>query len=123
VKRLEAMIAAMIVTGVIGACILLVGANALLNPNSVPASNSVDVPAAIAAVTAADPQTLAQMNQLKDIVGQYQNREKQYQSQIDQLNGQVKQLQGVMTELQRRGVIRILNDGTIQLGRSNLNRN
>jgi TolA-binding protein len=123
VKRLEAMIAAVIVTGIIGACILLVGASALLNPNSVPASNSADEPAAVANLTAGDPQTLAQVNQLKDIVGQYQNREKQYQSQIDQLNGQVKQLQGIMTELQRRGVIRILNDGTIQLGRSNLNSN
>ena len=117
-KRLEAMIAALIVTGILGVCMLLVGASTLLNPNSVPVSNSIDDTAPAANVATTDSETSAQINQLKDLVAQYQGREKQYQSQIDQLNGQVKQLQGVLTELQRRGVIRMLNDGTIQLGRS-----
>jgi len=68
-----------------------------------------------------EKQYQAQINQLNDQIAQYQNREKQYQAQMDQLTKQVQQLQQVMNELQRRGVIRILGDGAIQLrgGRSN----
>lgn len=136
-KQILALVAAFLVTSLIGLGMLAIGANAATNPNSVPVS---DAPGASSpAVTAGDAQS--QSGQSSDLITQYQNREKQYQTQIDQLNNliaryqsrekqyqtqldqattQAQQLQQVLNELQRRGVIRILNDGTIQLlGRRN----
>lgn len=116
-KRIQAIIAATIVTGVIAVGMLLVGLSAILNPNTVPASDSPAQAPAISNVTTADPPAQAEINRLQGLVSQYQNREKQYQAQIDQLNGQVQQLQDVLNELQQRGIIRINRDGSIQLGR------
>lgn len=130
-KRIQALVAAAVVAGVIGFGMLAIGVNAAFNPNSVPVSDSPDN--SVAPVDSGDAQSLsqssdviaqyqnrekqyqAQINQLNDQIAQYQNREKQYQVQMDQLTTQVQQLQQVMNELQRRGVIRILGDGTIQL--------
>ncbi len=117
-KRLIAILTAAVMTSLIALGMLVVGVNAMMNPNSVPVSDSPDAPAAVAqTTTTSDPQAAAQINQLKALVTQYQNREKQYQTQIDQLNQQVQQLQSVLTQLQRRGVIRINGDGSIQLRR------
>ncbi len=117
-KRLIAILTAAVITSVIALGMLVVGVSAMVNPNSVPATDSPDAPAAVAqTTTTSDPQAAAQINQLKSLVTQYQNREKQYQTQIDQLNQQVQQLQGVLQQLQRMGIIRINADGTIQLRR------
>ncbi len=117
-KRLMAILTAAIVTSVIALGMLLVGASAMMNPNSIPVSDSPDVPAAVAqTTTTSDPQAAAQINQLKSLVTQYQGREKQYQTQVDQLNQQVQQMESVLQQLQRVGVIRINGDGTIQVRR------
>ena len=119
-KRLAALLAAGFVTSIIAFGMLLIGLNAFFNPNGVPANDSINDPANAANVTTTDTQ--AQISQLQSLIAQYQDREKQYQTQIQQyqtqtqqLNSQVRQLQSVLSELQRRGIIRIQNDGTIQL--------
>jgi peptidoglycan hydrolase CwlO-like protein len=137
VKQILALVTAFLVTSVIGLGMLAIGANAATNPNSVPVS---DAPGdSSPAITAGDAQSQsgqsgdvvtqyqnrerqyqAQINQLNGLIAQYQSREKQYQTQLDQTNTQLQQLQQVLSELQRRGVIRVLSDGTIQLlGRRN----
>lgn len=118
-KRLEAIIAAAIITGVVALSMLLIGINALINPNSVAVSDS---PASVAlnstttntSPTAVDP---AQVTQWQNLITQYQNREKQYQAQLDQANTQLQQYQQVLTELQSAGVIRITSNGQILLRR------
>ncbi len=126
-KKISAIIAATIITAIVGFGMLIVGANAIFNPNSVPVSNTpansqADPPATVGSAPSGDAQ--AQIAQLQNLVQQYQGREKQYQSQIaqyqsqvNQLNSQVQQMQGILVQLQRRGIISIQSDGTIQLGR------
>ena len=116
-KRVQALIAAAIITGLIALGMLAIGVNAALNPHSVAASNVPgDPPAsAVAAGSATSAQTQAEINQLQSIVAQYQNREKQYQAELNQANSQLQQYQALLTELQRRGLIRINSDGSIQL--------
>jgi predicted Rossmann fold nucleotide-binding protein DprA/Smf involved in DNA uptake len=113
-KRLEAIIAAAIITGVVALCMLLIGVNALLNPNSVPVSDSPVTTALNSTSTTVDP---AQVTQLQSLVTQYQSREKQYQTQLDQANTQLQQYQQVLIELQNAGVIQITSDGQILLRR------
>jgi Tfp pilus assembly protein FimV len=97
---------------------LVVGANAVLNPNSIPVSNS---PAEVSPINnlpaSTDANSQSQIAQLQSLVAQYQNREKQYQAQISQLNSQLQDAQSILAELQRRGIIRIGTDGSIQLRR------
>lgn len=112
-KRLQAFIAATVITAILAVCMLVVGLNAAMNPNSVPVvdisapSNSLSAPASTT--------DQSQINQLTDLIKQYQDREKQYQAQLNQTNTQLKQYQSILQELQRRGLIRINADGTIQL--------
>ncbi len=117
-KKLIAILTAAIITSLVALAMLVVGANAMMNPNSVPVSDSPNAPAAVTQpATTVDPQAVNQINQLKSLVAQYQSREQQYQAQVNQLNGEVQQLQGVLQQLQRMGIIRINADGSIQLAR------
>ncbi len=117
-KRLVAILTAAVVTSLIALAMLVVGVNAMVNPNSVPVSDSPNAPSTVTQTTTTmDPQAAAQINQLKSLVAQYQSREQQYQAQVNQLNTQVQQLQGVLQQLQRLGIIRINADGSIQLSR------
>jgi len=131
-KRLQALAAAAIITGLVGLGMLAIGVNAVLNPNTVAASNAPGDPATN--VSAASPDAQAQVNQLQDLVAQYQNREKQYQAQLNQYQSreqqyqaqlnqadtQLQQVQQLLMELQRRGLIRINSDGSILLPRRGL---
>ena len=139
-KRIQALIAAVIITGLVGLGMLAIGVNAALNPNTVAVS---DAPGS-APVAVSDPpnssapagsttsaQAQAQVKQLQDLIAQYQNREKQYQAQLDQYQNldkqyqaqvdqaaaQLQQYQALLVEMQRRGLIRINGDGSIQLPR------
>jgi len=124
-KRIQALIAATIITGLIGFGMLAIGINAALHPSSLPAGdNLAGLTTMVNAASAHTPdeQAQAQFDQLPDLVVQYQNRERQYQAQLKELsqrltqaNTQVQQLQGILAELHNRGVIRILSDGTIQV--------
>lgn len=111
-KRLEAFIAAAVITGVIALCMLLIGINALINTNSVAASDS---PVSSALNTTTPNVDSAQVSQWQNLVAQYQDREKQYKAQLDQANTQLEQYQRVLSELQSAGVIRITSDGRILL--------
>ncbi len=105
-KRVQALVAAFVMTGLVALCMLAVGGAALLNRNSVPVSDSPNAPSAVSA--SADPSTQAQVAQL-------QNEIAQYQQQLNQDNAQLQQYQDLLTALQQRGLIRILSDGTIQI--------
>lgn len=119
-KQLQALIAAVIVTGLIGLGMLAIGVNAALNPNTVAPSNTPGD--ASASVSTASPEAQAQIKQLQDLIAQYQNREKQYQAQLNQADTQRQQYQQLLMELQSRGLIRINSDGTIQLRARGLGR-
>jgi septal ring factor EnvC (AmiA/AmiB activator) len=120
-KRIQALVAALIITSLVGLGMAAIGVNALVNPNSVPVSNSPNSPSA-AVVTTSSDQAQAQIAQLEARIAQYQAREQQYQAQLNQetqrlsqAESQVQQLQGILVELQNLGVIQIQRDGTIQL--------
>jgi len=112
-KRLQAFIAASIVTAVLAACMLAVGASAAMNQNVVPVLDVTAAPNAVASTAPTPDQN--QIAQLNNLVKQYQDREKQYQTQLNQANTQLQQYQSLLQDLQRRGIIRINSDGTIQL--------
>jgi len=113
-KRILALLTAVLVTCLIGFAMLAVGVNAVLNPNTVPVSNSP-------IVSAPASQTQSQVEQLQSLIGQYQNREQQYQARLAQDEAQLQQYQSLLMELQRRGVIRVNPDGSLQLRRDGLN--
>jgi septal ring factor EnvC (AmiA/AmiB activator) len=113
-KRIQAVIAAVMITGLVGLGMLAIGVNAALNPNTVAVSNAPGDPPA-PAVAATSSQTQTQINHLQDLIAQYQNREKQYQAELNQADTQLQQYQALLAELQRRGLIRVNSDGSIQL--------
>ncbi len=137
-KKVQAFVAALIVTTLIGLGMFAVGVNAVANADSTGASANAGASAGSASSqqvanvsvnTPSGTDAATQIAQLKNLIAHYQAREKQYQSQIDQANKQLTQanqqlsdanqqvqsLQGVLVELQNRGIIRVMNDGTIQL--------
>ena len=142
-KAIPAILFALGMTGLIAIAMLLVGANAFFNPNTVPVASAassaqittVSDTSGVASqpVQTSDQQQLAEMRQL---LQQYQDREKQYQqrldeavqrlndanSQIQQANTQIQQdnqtvqtYQQIMQQLQQRGIITIDNNGQIFL--------
>lgn len=117
-KRVIAVVTAAVITLIVGLGMLVVGVNAVLNPNSIPVSNSPAEASAVNNLPAStDANSQSQIAQLQSLVAQYQNREKQYQAQINQLNSQLQDAQSILAELQRRGIIRIGADGSVQLRR------
>ncbi len=123
-KIIPALLAALVITVLVGAGILVVGANALFNPNTVPVSNS---PQAVSAAGSNQPVSALnqqQIQQLQNLVQQYQQREKQYQSQlntaaqrINQANQQLQSYQQLISSLQQAGVIRSTADGQVMVPR------
>lgn len=121
-KRLQAIIAAALITAVVAASMLVIGASAWLNPNRAPLQDSPAAAAPAAITSGATGNGQDQVAQLQNLVAQYQSREKQYQSQISQLNGQLGQYQQILQQLQQMGVIRVGNDGSIQVRRGGFGR-
>jgi peptidoglycan hydrolase CwlO-like protein len=131
-KQASALIGALIITGIVGAAMVLVGASVFFNKNSVPVSNSPSSPAAtVVTTTVGSTQDPPSVQQLQDLIAQYQSREQQYQAQltqaqqeiqqasnqIQQENSQIQQYQSLVQALQQRGVITIGQDGTIYIRR------
>ncbi len=137
-KPLPAILASLAITAVIAIGMLVIGANALLNPNTVPvanASNSAATSGGVAAVS--DPSVVStpngatsdqQIAQLQALVKQYQDREAQYQTQLnnaaqqlDQANQQLQSYQQLISALEQRGIIRLDQNGNITIfrGRGN----
>ena len=142
-KAIPPILFALAMTGLIAIAMLLVGANALFNPNTVPVVSAAPAAASGAGQTAdfvQQPASVsdAQLAQAQQSIQQYQEREKQYQQRLDEAvkrlndaNQQISQAnqqisdanqtiasyQQLLQELQRRGIIRIDNNGQIFLGR------
>lgn len=121
-KGFSAIIAAFFITGAIGFTMFTIGANALTNKNTLPVSNSPASTGLSTSSTQGDAQT--QLQQMQNVVNQYQARDQQYQQQLNQLvqqvnqdNAQVQAYQQLLLELQQRGVIIIQRDGTILIPR------
>ena len=120
-KRLQGLIAATFITGIVALGVVGIGVNAVSNPNSVAVSDSPNKAAQVSANTAAD-QTSAQIDQLQNLIKQYQSREQQYQTEIKSLsqklsdaNATADQAQQILQALQQRGIIQITQDGRIFL--------
>lgn len=132
-KAFPALLFALAITAIIVMAMLVVGGNALLNTNSVPVLNSPPASGASnASVPSSDLKLAAAEQRISDmqkLINQYQTREQQYQtelqqaaqkindanSQLAQDNQQLQVFQQVLVALQQRGIIRITQDGQIQL--------
>ena len=127
-KRLQGLIAATFITGIVAVGMVGIGVNAVSNPNSVAVSDSpantaqTAQAASSAATSAASDQATAQINQLQNLIKQYQSREQQYQTEIKSLsqklsdaNAVADQAQQILQALQERGIIQITRDGRIFL--------
>ena len=116
-KRLPALIASFIITIVIAFSVGVVSVNALINPNSVDVSNTPGATSINSSTPASDQ---AQIQQLQARINEYQQREQQYQAelqsaqqQLQQDQFQIQQFQQFILALQSRGLIQILNDGSV----------
>ncbi len=137
-KTLPAILFALGITAIVAVVMVVIGSNALVNPNTVPTTNSPSSSGVAAASYSsnsqpADPPSAsqnAQIQQLQALVTQYQDREKQYQtelnqaiqnlndanSQLQQANQEIQQFQQLLEAMQARGLITITSDGRIYLG-------
>ena len=114
-RQVAAIIAAFMMSALVGLAMLGVGVNARLNRNVV---QTVDAPASSNVSLA--PQ--GQLEQMQNLISQYQARDQEYQSQLNtvmqqlnQRNSQVQQFTRLLLELQNHGLIFIQPDGTILL--------
>ena len=120
-KRFRGLIAATFITGIVAVGMVGIGVNAASYTNTVPVSNSPAKTAQVAAPVVAD-QTSAQIDQMQNLIKQYQSREQQYQTEIKSLsqklndaNATADQARQILQALQQRGIIQISNDGQIFL--------
>jgi peptidoglycan hydrolase CwlO-like protein len=124
-KQTSALIGALVITFIMGAAMVLVGANVFFNKNSAPLSDSPYGTASVVVPTAAgSTQDSASVQQLQSLISQYQSREQQYQTQlnqaqqdIQQASSQIQQYQALIIALQQRGIITIGQDGTVSIRR------
>src|SRR5450759_892905 len=131
-KKLQAFIAALIVTGLIGVAIFAIGSNAVANASVSTAkqqATTIDQAANVTVSSQSATDAATQIAQLKNLIAQYQSRETQYKTNLDKANQQlslanqqfsdatqhVQSLQNVLVQLQQRGIISIQSDGSIQL--------
>jgi peptidoglycan hydrolase CwlO-like protein len=127
-KHAIAALIALLMTACVGTSVFAIGESALMNKNGIPPANS-----AAQASTVADRNASpgSELDELRSLVSQYQDREQQYQererqlqAQLAQANAQiqqdqemVQQVQRLLGALQERGMISITNDGRILLNR------
>jgi peptidoglycan hydrolase CwlO-like protein len=118
-KRLQGLIAATLITGVVALGMVGIGVNAATNPDSVQVNDS---PAQTAQAVSGTANDRAQVEQLQGLIKQYQAREQQYEAEIRSLsqqlsdaNAQANQARQILEALQQRGLIRITSDGQILL--------
>lgn len=145
-KALPAILFALAITGMIAIAMVLIGGNALLNTNTVPAASAASSTSAGTVQNASVSATSLQSADMQALIQQYQAREKQYQSQLSeaakrlsdantqlaQANQQIQQAgqelqqanqavstyQQVLVQLQRSGLITIDSSGQIFIRRS-----
>ena len=105
-KTTPALIAALLVTAFLAACMLLIGMDALNGSSAAAAS-------ALPSLSAAQSQ---------QAMTAYHNRETQYQQQVADLSAQlatanqhIQQYKTILTQLQNNGLITTASDGTISI--------
>lgn len=117
-KRLQALIAATVVTGLVAVCMLAIGLSAWFDSLDHQSASVKSTPAEIQNVSAS-VDVLAQYQQreqqYQQLIQQYQEHEQQYQTQLAQAQAEVQQYQQVLIRLQQLGVISIGRDGTIRV--------
>lgn len=125
-NQFKALVASILVTGLIAGAMVVIGGSALFNRPMVSASAASDG-AVVSNTNAAD--VAADAAQLRVLVNQYQAREKELGAQLDDLNKQLderdqqlaqanqqlEQYQNLLQALQERGVIQITADGRIRI--------
>jgi len=125
-KKLIALTSAILMTVCVAIAMLAIGGAALFNKSGVAAANSASQSPKVAEVSAAQD---AQIQQLQDLISQYQarevqyqQREQQYQDQLNQTNAQlaqfqqqIQQVQALLQALAARGLIVITGDGRIMI--------
>ncbi len=123
-KKLPALIAGMITSGVLVLLVGAIGINALLNPNTTVEASAPGSAMQGSTVLVSAGADSSQVQQLQARIAEYQAREKQYQDQLDQVetnlqqaNSELAQYQQLMTALQQAGVLRISRDGQVFLPR------
>lgn len=112
-KKLPAIIAALVTSGLILATMLAVGVNAYTK--NVQAASTSGSPA-----TALPSSLPADVQQLQDLVAQYQAREQQYKDLLSQAENNMTQVQtdlqqyeNLFVQLQQMGVIRVDSGGQV----------
>ncbi len=124
-KQISALIGAIVISGIVGAAMVLVGMNVFFNKNSVPVSNSpASASTSLISAPAGTSQDSPTVQQLQNQIAQYQAQLNQAQQEIQQANTQLQQqnsqlqeYQSLIQALQQRGIITIGSDGTIYLRR------
>jgi peptidoglycan hydrolase CwlO-like protein len=114
-KHLSALLAAVLITAVIGFGIFVIGVNALTNHNTVPLQNTPGTANSATTNTSAasdPPASNATVQQLRQEVTTLQ-------SQLGQASQAIQQYQSLIQVLQQRGVIVIDQNGNIYLPRGN----
>jgi hypothetical protein len=124
-RTIPALIAAFLITAMVSGVLLLVGANALLNANTVPVSDSKQASNSSTGIIQMDQH---QVQQLESRIQQYQQREKQYQTdlniaaqRINQSNQQIRSYQQLIVALQQAGVIQVSPDGQVMIPQQRIN--
>ena len=126
-KQFIALLAAILVTGMIALSVFAIGANAMANKNGTAASNSAGSASTSTTGSGSTTSDQAQIAQLQAQVAQYQARELQYQAreqqyqttinndtaQISQAAGEIQSIQQLLAYLENRGLIQINSHGQI----------
>jgi len=117
-KQWPAILIALGMTFALGLVILTLGVNAFSNQNVAPVQTTSLPDTSLS-------RDQAKIEELQNLISQYQAREQQYQTELqqaaDQLNqtsNELQQYQGLVTTLQYNGIIQITSDGQVFIGRS-----
>ncbi len=112
-KRVQALIAALIITGLVACGMLTIGVNALSNTNTVPVQNAPGAQAQPVNVSATSGGSAGSAAQLQQENAQLQDQLNQANAQLGQDQEIIQQLEAVLNALQQRGLISISPDGHV----------
>jgi peptidoglycan hydrolase CwlO-like protein len=120
-KHATALIAAFLITIVVGLGMFVIGGNAALNKDgSAPLDSPQQANSQQANLAAPVADNQSRIDQLQGLVTQYQQREQQYQNELntaqqrlDQANTTIGQYQQLFQALIQRGVIQVDQSGRV----------
>jgi uncharacterized protein YlxW (UPF0749 family) len=128
-KHGSALFAAFLITLIVGVGMFVIGGNAIITNSVTSAQAATSSNSAQTAANSSTANTVtvdaAQLQQLQNLVSQYQQREQQYQQQlsdaqqqINQANQSLQQYQQLLEILVSRGIIQVDQQGRIYLPRN-----